>query len=199
MNKRKWVIGALAAGAGSAAAIAAASRIEPLLPAAGQSRCFSGSFDTPVPLTFGFHSERRTDVAHVTRFVLKLDRDPDQTPHRDPASGYSFDWRYDFRLLAETSDKGTFHTGGQCDWLEDAVAKFETGIYCFIDCDGGGVRVQRVAARSAVDVIWDSDGWLKMSSCGGGGDILRAGDATQTFRLRPAPDAECAAMPEPDN
>lgn len=181
------------------AAFATAHRIHPMLPPAGESRCFSGSFSSTPALTFGFPHEHRTDVAHVKRFVLKLDRDPDQAPHHDSMTGYSFDWRYDFRLLAETSDKGTFHTGGQCDWLENMTSAIDTGIYCFIDCDGGGVSVQRVGGRPAIDLVWDSDGWLKMSWCGGGGEILRAGADTKTFRLRAAPAADCAAIPPPDN
>ena len=196
MKRRlKLVAVLLASGLSGIAAFAVASRIETLLPPEGASRCFSGSYNGSTALNFGFHSEKRTDEAHVTRLVLKLDRQSDQEPHRDPQSPYHFDWRYDFRLLAETSDQGSFHTGGQCDWLEDAVAHVQPAIYCFIDCDGGGIEVRRTPARQGVDVVWDADGWLKMSSCGGGGEILRAGANSKTFRLVSAADTACDEIP----
>lgn len=172
-----------------------AGRIEPLLPAEGASSCFQGAFDGSAGLTFGFPHEKRTQEAHVTRLVLRLDREAGQEPHRDSQFSYNFDWRYDFRMTAETSDKGGFKSAGQCDWTDDAIAQVEPALYCFIDCDGGGIELKRVPARSALDMVWAADGWLRMSTCGGGGEILRGGATTKTFRLARAPDELCKGMP----
>ncbi len=183
----------------STAAIATlvlAGRIEPLLPGEAESRCFAGTFDGTTGLTFGIHSENRTDEVHVKRLLLRLDRQPSQEPHRDPAVAYHYDWRYDFRLIAETTDKGEFRSAGQCDWTDDAIARVEPALYCFIDCDGGGIKISRTPARSAIDMDWDADGWLRMSACGGGGEILRGGASTKTFRLATAPAEVCKDLPD---
>lgn len=178
-----------------AAGFVVAGRIEPLLPAEGASTCFQGSFDGSAGLTFGFPHEKRVEQAHPTHFRLRLDLEPGQEPHRDPLSPYQFDWRYDVRLSLETSDRGPFSSSAQCDWTQGVIAHIEPSLYCFIDCDGGGIELRRVPARGAVDMIWDASGWLRMSSCGGGGKILRGGTTTKTFRLSRAPDEVCKDLP----
>ena len=197
MNREVVTVAAVfAAGAVAVALTAvAAGRIEPLLPEEGSNRCFAGSYSGSTALTFGFHSEKRTEAAHVTRFVLRLGREPGQARRNGSMTRYHFDWRYDFRLIAETSDKGKFHSAGQCDWTEDAIAHVVQALYCFIDCDGGGITLERSPARSAIDMLWDADGWLRMSTCGGGGEILRGGTKTQIFRLDAAPGEVCKDMP----
>lgn len=195
MGRRiKYAAEALSAATVLAASYVVAGRIEPLLPAEGASTCFQGLFDGSAGLTFGFPHERRTEQAHFTHVLLRLEREPGQEPHRDPS--YSFDWRYDFHIFAESSDRGDFTSAAQCDWTDGAIGHVEPTLYCFIDCDGGGVELRRVPGRSAVDMIWDADGWLRMSSCGGGGEILRGGATTKTFRLEQVPIEVCKVMPE---
>jgi len=172
--------------------LAAVSRIAPLLPPEGESTCYTGRFAGDQALTFGWPQEHRKDQAHVTAMTLRLERPREQTPYRDGSTGYRFDWRYEFSLLAETSDRGEFRSGGECDWTDDALGAVEWNLYCFIDCDGGGIGVSRVPARGALTVSWESDSWLRMSSCGGGGEILRGGETTKSFTLQAADAATCA-------
>lgn len=178
-----------------AATYVVASRIEPLLPSEGGRTCFEGRFDGSAGLTFGFPHEKRTEEAHFTHVLLRLDLEPGQEPHRDPTFSYNFDWRYDLRLFAESSNRGDFSSAAQCDWIDDVVGHLEPSLYCFIDCDGGGVELRRAPGRSALDMIWNVDGWLRMSSCGGGGEILRGGATTKTFRLAQAPAEVCKDLP----
>lgn len=45
--------------------------------------------------------------------------------------------------------------------------------------------------RAAIDVVWDTNIWLRMSACGGG-EILRAGNSPKTFRVERT---ACASPP----
>lgn len=196
MARHIKLLAALFAGISAlAATYVVAGRIEPLLPAEGASTCFQGTYDGSTGLTFGFPHEKRTDVAHITKFVLRLDLEPGQEPLGADPSVYTYDWRYDFRLAAETSDKGDFKSAAQCDWTDGAISRVVPSLYCFIDCDGGGIELRRLPARNAIELVWSADGWLRMSACGGGGEILRGGATTKTFRLDRAPDEVCKDMP----
>jgi len=199
----KHPIRRLAAAAFATSALAATyvivGRIAPLLPAEGARRCFQGDFDGATGLSFGFPHMNQPGQAHVTRLVLRLDREAGQEPHLGDTSIYTYDWRYDFRVAVETSNHGRFTAGGQCDWTNGVVARLTPGLGCFIDCDGGGFKLARARARSAVDMDWPADSWLRMSSCGGGGEILRGGATTKTFRLEAAPDDVCKDRPPIDD
>lgn len=174
-----------------------AHRIEPLLPAPGTSKCFAGAADAK-PLAIGFpHLNNPKDV-YVRSVTLKLSLEPGQEPYRDPTTGYRFDWRYDFDLLAETTDGGNFRSQGQCDWLGGALASIENTLFCFIDCDGGGIAISKMARPYGVSLDFAAGGWLRMSSCGDGGEILRARKETVSFEVPAALDQVCAEKLPPN-
>jgi hypothetical protein len=191
MGRAQLIAGVLAAVVVTAG-LGFASRIAPLLPGEGGSLCYTGRFAGDQVLTFGWPHEHRTDRTRVTGMTPRLDLPAGQTPHRDTTIGYRFDWRYEFTILAETADRGRFRAGGQCDWTQDAFSAVTWDLYCFIDCDGGGIGVSRVPGQRALSVSWDADGWLRMASCGDGGEILRGGDTTKSFTLAAADAATCA-------
>ena len=192
MRRGRILAGTLTAAIIATGALGVTARIEPLLPQEGASVCYAGEFGGDQSLTFGWPHEHRTDQARVTGLTLRLERPSGQTPHRDTGSGYNFDWRYAFSLLMETSDRGTFRAGGECDWSQGALAHVEWELYCFIDCDGGGIALSRLPGREALDVTWEKGGWLRMSGCGDGGAILRSGDGARSFPITRVVNRQCS-------
>jgi hypothetical protein len=173
-------------------------RIEPLLPPVSGSTCFSASFAGTDALRLGWHREKRTDTLPVARMTLRLDHPEGQEPYRDRMSGYRFAWRYSLKLDIVSVDGARYRgEGAYCDWSNDAISHVEPSLACHIDCDGGSIWLSRAPGRSAIDVEWDAKSWLRMSACGGGGEILRAGDISKTFRLAQVPAETCSSMRAP--
>lgn len=171
---------------------AALARIEPLLPPERGSTCFAGTFAGEKSLVRGFPNEKRADEVPVAAIQLRLDRRGDQDPHWDRDVGWGWDWHYDLRLVVTTPERTYRGSGAQCNWSSGLLSHIVPDLGCYIDCDGGDIVVRRVPGSAAVDVVWDAKSWLRMSACGGGGEILRAGTSSKTFRVE---QAACASAP----
>lgn len=162
---------------------AALARIEPLLPPERGSACFTGKFAGELRLVRGRPHQERADEEPVVALQLRLDRRGDQEPHWDRAVGWGWDWQYDLTLEVTTATRNYRGNGTQCNWSSNLLSHIVPDLGCYIDCDGGGISIRRVPGRAAMDVVWDIKSWLRMSSCGGGGEILRAGSSSKRFRI----------------
>jgi hypothetical protein len=179
--------GTVAVGVG----IAVSSRIAPLLPAEGASVCYAGDFDGAQALTLGWPKQAKGSV-HVSKLALRLDYPKGQTPYSDNNVGYGFDWRYEFTLLVKTVEGRDFVAGGQCDWSKGIANLVEWELSCFIDCDGGGISFTRFPLSRGLTASWEPDRWLRMASCGDGGQILRAGARAESFALKRDASGDCS-------
>ena len=171
---------------------AALARIEPLLPPESGSACFAGTFTGELSLVRGFPHEKHANEKPVVAMQVRLDRRGDQEPHWDRAVGWGWDWQYDLSLVVTTPDRNYRGSGAQCNWSSSLLSHIVPDLGCYIDCDGGGVAIRRVPGRAAIDVVWEHNSWLRMSACSGGGDILRAGNSSKTFRVERT---ACASAP----
>ena len=74
-----------------------------------------------------------------------------------------YDWIYNFRLAAEVEGVGTMFAAGECPWYakdkvwgpdKRQISGNTTDLFCYIDCDGGGFNLDRVARNPcAPDVV----------------------------------------------
>jgi hypothetical protein len=164
-----------------------AAPIEPMLPSAGSAVCLatSAAVSTKVTLRAGPHAKASTDI--VEQLTLRLARKADQLPQR-VANGYSFDWRYDFRVTAKLRGQGTLHGGGQCDWVDDAGSHWQFDLSCFRDCEGGSLDLYRVPFRRSFALAWN---YLRMHGCGTPGVTVQSTAMPTWFWLDATAEQDC--------
>jgi hypothetical protein len=116
-----------------------------------------------------------------------------------------YDWIHNFRLLAEVEGVGTLYASGECPWYakdkawgwdKRRITGSTTNLGCYIDCDGGGFDLDRVAGAPAVAMSFDPRIGLKMKGGCGGGGIYRVKPTTSgiTFRLQTASPEACRPL-----
>jgi hypothetical protein len=198
-----------------------------LAPKVDDAVCFAGGFEglavnvwdydkavpEPVPGVFRFGEQATRPRPHVyanqelTRMTLLL--------YRDDREHESWDEMHDFRMrISLLGWPDQLGAAGECplrlsdkpiEGSRDLIARNTTTLYCGIDCDGGGMEVERVAGTGEVNFRFNPrGGGLRMS--GGcshgayhvGGDArpydeeLRKARTPVTFRLKPMPADACA-------
>jgi hypothetical protein len=193
MTRRPFWTGVGVALAIPLAGLAVAYRIEPLLPPRGGIACFAGTFQTANTLSASRPGTNGSHPVAVRDLRLRLSLPESERPYRSP--GYSYDWRYGFVLIATLDDKRALRAAGACNWLDHPVSHLLPLLDCYIDCDGGGIDITRIAGGLGVHVNFDAGGWLRFSrGCGAGGGVILAGGGTaRAFRLEGVPADQCAA------
>jgi hypothetical protein len=186
----------------------------PLLPPAveGQSTCFAGTF---VGQALDLEDWSKTQLVALDRlapdgkpYMRPVPRELKDKPvhgfvlqliHDDRKSDY--DWIYNFRLAAEVEGVGTLFAAGECPWFAGSpILAPRSGIYCYIDCDGGGFNVDRVPGAQALYVSFESYGLRMKAGCGGGGSYrVKAGTPGAVFRLKQASAATCQPLEQMAN
>lgn len=203
--------------------------IEPLLAQkVGDAVCFAGTFaglevnvwdyskakQVPVAGLFRFGAQvtRPEPFVHVgqqlTAMTLLLtheEREVQYEPHKSVREA-----THDFRLRVSLQGwPAALQAAGECPLgrrVADKAAR--TTLHCGIDCDGGGMEVERIAGTA--DVIFRfhaGGGGLRMSGgCSGGQPYHVGGDAKPydvklqearkpvSFRLTPMPAEACAVL-----
>ncbi len=197
----------------------------------GEAVCFSGEFtghrinvrdyleakQAPAagPLQFAGQVTRpeqairaSQDVRSITLLIERLDTED-----------VSLDEMHGFRLQVSMSGwRGPLYAAGACPWRAadkpirwlNAVAAGNTStLYCGMDCDGGGIEVERAAGSRDVILRFEAAaGGLRMSgsysdeahyylggSSGPFGEAeFVAERAPVEFRLSPMPDGQCEAF-----
>ena len=213
------------------AAVGADDLIKPLLAQkVDDAVCFAGTFEglkvnvwdygkskqVPVPGYFRFGEQvMRPEPAvyadqELTDMTLLIFRDEREHP--------TWDEMHDFRVeIALKGWEKTLYAAGECplrlgdkpiEGSRDPIEGNTTTLFCGIDCDGGGMGVERVAGTG--DVLFRFDpmgGGLRMSGGCSGGPYHVGGDAKPydeeliakrkqavAFRLTPMEPAKCAAF-----
>lgn len=191
------------------------TRVKPLLPGPGKFACFTGTYtgrtmdiadwskeatepreyeapDGTRGVTKDFPREKNVPV-HT--FTLRLDYDSRKA---------SYDWIFNFTLVARTGKTGLIYARGECPWHEKVyidkdidyrVEANTTHLYCGIDCDGGGMSLSRIPGSKALTISFDAMGLLMKKGCGGGGHFrVHANASGGDFRLEPAPASACRGL-----
>lgn len=192
--------------------------------------CFSGDFAGLKVNVWDYSKSKQVPVPGLFRFGEQVMRpepavyaDQELTAmtlliYRDDREHSDWDEMHDFRLMI--SFKGwekPLEAAGECPLrvtdkpIEGSVDQIEantTTLFCGIDCDGGGMGVERVAGTREVNFRFDPmGGGLRMSGGCSGGSFHVGGDAKPydealiaarkppvSFRLAPMAPAACAAF-----
>jgi hypothetical protein len=175
------LLGAIAAWFGAWAVLragrppGASALIAPLLPQAeGQSVCLTGSFTDRVMDVEDWSKAKLEPTKNLS---------PDGKPYMRPVPSLmkdmsvrsftlqlvydtreaDYDWIHNFRLLAEVEGVGTMYAAGECPWYakdkiygsdKQEIRGNTAGLLCYIDCDGGGFGLERVAGASAMSMTF---------------------------------------------
>lgn len=183
-----------------------------------RSVCLTGTFSGQAVEMEDWRNPGHEPVPGVFRFGEQVMRPvpltkPDQTvaamtlslTYDDRKADY--DWIYNFILMATMADGSLkLFSAGECPWYA-SPHRFDAGDFypanstklgCGIDCDGGGMGLERIAGTRAMALHFDGDGiGLRMSAgCSGGSYRLGTGPADDKvhFRLEPAKASACKPL-----
>jgi hypothetical protein len=179
----------------------------------GKAACFAGSFDN-LPLdSVHLVSSAEGNGPHTPVYTghrvraLALELQYEQTPALADGKDYpGYDRRYDFLLSAQLADRGPLYAAGECRWLghdfvsADGKLKIErTGreLFCGIDCDGGGMTLERIEGKDALILRIEANHELRMTPpCGDEGKSVTfaARDTAKEFALGTAKLAICRPL-----
>ncbi len=180
----------------------------------GKTACFAGSFDNIrldsvewIPPTSG--QGPSTAVYHEHRpnaFVLQLEYERAR-PLADAKDYPGYDRRYEFLLLARLRDRrGPLYAAGECRWLNhdfvsaDGKLRIDhntTQLYCGIECDGGGMALERINDKDALVLRIAANHELRMTPPCGGEDksiAFAARDTAKEFALAARAPAACRPL-----
>jgi len=155
-------------------------------PVVGQKACFSRTFDRA---HLREHPKQKvTAMMFELRYVKFIAQDIQ---------------RYIFGMSVNMRGRfDTLYTSGYCNPDEDAA--YTAGNFCAVDCDGGGVSIERVTNADAlyVYVQTPSGGIAMETECGeerggeigAGGMRLEPGTDDKLFRLNKVSPAMCQPM-----
>lgn len=157
-------------------------RIEPFLPVRGGATCFAGNYDPPRPIDLSSPRRDKKSTAEIKSLRLKISLSPDEKPYSDGRGG-GYDWRYTLHLDARLTNDERLTSASICEWSDGAVARIMPALFCYIDCDGGGVSVFRKAGQNALSVWFEPGERLRTGqTCDGGGGVFM-GAETEWRRL----------------
>jgi hypothetical protein len=69
-----------------------------------------------------------------------------------------------------------------------------TGVHCVVDCDGGGVNVEKLAAGEDLMLRLPESGIRMHGDCDGEGVMVGARTDDKAFQVSKAPAQACAAL-----
>src|SRR5262249_5701125 len=139
----------------------------------------------------------------VRHAVLQLEY-ARMAPHPDSdAPGY--DRLYTFTLAVQLTDRtDPLYAAGSCEWRNHDfktkdrvvhVARTTTELDCGIECDGGGLAVERVRGTRALALRLAPHQRLRMSGpCSGGFVVFNGRDEGREFRLMPTAARTCRPL-----
>lgn len=132
--------------------------------------------------------KRVYDAAHLAKHPdQKVEEIGFRMAYAGPETEAGPDGRhYAFRLEARRRGEGrSISTGGEC-------RETDGRIFCFVECDGGGIYLSPRAGRSILLSFGDSEG-IRMEGCGETDEALLPGRDDKSFRLDRLPASQCPA------
>lgn len=163
-------------------------RVEPLLPARGETACFAADYDPPRAIDLSSSRRDRKSVGEISSLRLAIAFLADEKPFRSEGRGY--DWRYSLSLDMRLTDGRRLTSGAICEWTNDLLDRSFPALFCYIDCDGGSVTVFRKIGQNALSAWFEPGERLRTGqSCDGGGGLFIGADIER--RKLPVKAAKC--------
>jgi hypothetical protein len=94
---------------------------------------------------------------------------------------------YQFAMAVKRRAGKPLRTGGDC-------AGGSAGILCVVDCDGGGVNVEKLAGGENLMLRMEQGGIRMHGDCDGEGVMVGASTDDKVFQMSKAPAQACAAL-----
>lgn len=152
-----------------------------LAPEPGHKACYRRVYDKA-----HLAAHPKQTVTGITFLIRVVRYDAQGERYHTPATKPD-DWiGYQFALAVQRRGEArTLRTAGDCFGFESAR--------CSVDCDGGGVTLEKAAPDGLV-VRVASDYGIRMSGACEGGVMLKPGADDKAFRLTKVADRLCAAL-----
>jgi hypothetical protein len=195
----------------------------------GEAVCFKGRFTGLRVNVWDYAKAKQVPVPGLFRFGEQVMRPepavyPDQEVtsltvllYRDGRRHECYDEMHDFKLLVTLNGWAQpLRAAGECPWSrpresrkgETSGVANTTALFCGIDCDGGGMRIERIAGSREVNFRFEAlSGGLRMSNgCSSnhlhlGGEARpfepaerQARDNPAIFKLKPMSKEECSTF-----
>jgi hypothetical protein len=149
-----------------------------LAPRPGNQACYVRSYDAA---HLRAHPHQR--ITTMTFLLAVKPYDPPVKSGRPEDRVY---YTFDMTVLRR-GDKRRLYTAGDCMGGE--------GIFCAVDCDGGGVALDKLPPAGALVVRLNKDGIRMFHDCDEEeGVLVTGGQDDKVFRLSKAPDKDCPTM-----
>ncbi|TKW77429.1 MAG: hypothetical protein DI543_15775, partial [Bradyrhizobium icense] len=129
-------------------------RIEPFLPERGGATCFAAEYDPPRQIDLSSPRRDKKSVAEIKSMQLKISLSPNERPYRNGRGG-GYDRRYTLHLDAQLTSGEHLTSASICEWSEGAIGHIIPALFCYIDCDGGGVSVFRKIGQNALSAWFE--------------------------------------------
>lgn len=162
--------------------LALAAPIAPLMPEGEAVACFASREKLGERLWFGRPEATDPTPAIVDHFRLRLTRYGDQEPDAEHPHRR---WHYSFTTTLAIRNSGTWSDGGQCDWTDDRLTRWQFDLGCYQDCDGGGIWLYRLPFTRSLVLSWN---FLAMQPHGA---VSNRSRWPALIRLDPRPAGEC--------
>jgi len=153
-----------------------------LAPEPGSKACYRRVYDKAHLAT-----HPRQTVTAMTFLIRVVRYDAQGERHQTPATKPD-DWiGYQFAMAVERRREGrTLRTSGDCFGSESAR--------CSVDCDGGGVTLEKAEPDALLVRLPDDYGIRLSSACEGNATMLKPGSDDKAFRLAKVADRLCGAL-----
>lgn len=155
-----------------------------MLPAqAGNKACFARAYGTE---HMSAHPRQR--IAAMT-FLLRVEAyDPKEVRSEKPADRFYYVFAMSVKRRGE---KGILRTAGDCSAFNS--------ISCVVDCDGGGLTLEKLPPAGGLMVRIDEEGIVMYHDCDGEDKeavLVKPGADDKVFRLEKTSDEACRALDE---
>jgi hypothetical protein len=149
-----------------------------LPPDPGAKACYARTYDAA---HLRAHPQQR--ISEMTFFlrVVGYDAGGGYTVRNPDRVGYQF-----AMAVKRRGDKQALRAAGDCSG--------GTGVHCVVDCDGGGVDVEKIQTGDALLVRLLEGGIRMHGDCDGEGIMVKPGADDKAFQVNKAPPQACAAL-----
>ncbi len=205
----------MAVGGAGAQKVSSDRLIKPLLPQKGDFACYKGTYAGANVDIEDWAKGRSVDSGGLKpdgtpAKVIEFDRTPSVPLHGltlrldFDSRKASYDWIFNFTLVADTSTLGVLHARGECPWYDKPYKESDSNysvepntlsLGCGIDCDGGSMLLTRLPSQNAMHLEFSDLGLLMKRGCGGGGRFrVYPAKASEVLRLERVPKEQCKSL-----
>ena len=152
--------------------------LEVIPPEAGRKVCYTRRYDAA-----HLRAHPQQQVTALT-LIIRVQQYEDVSRATRPEDKVYFHFALSMQRRHE---KRTLSTSGGCFGASG-------GITCGVDCDGGGMKLEKLPQADALMMRLDDRGIQMYSDCDGGGVWVKPGADDRAFRLEKAAESACRAL-----